>query len=475
MLFSSIVFLFRFLPIFLLIYLLLPEKYRNFVLLSGSLIFYGVGEPYNVLLLIFSILVNYGAGRLIYHQKMKKKRDPKAGKGVLILALIYNFGVLFAFKYWDFATENVNALLTDTGWEIPALQLALPLGISFYTFQIVSYLLDCYRLNFYRGRIKEEASFVEFAAYVSMFPQLIAGPIVKYEEVEQGLKKHNISSRKIEEGLKLFSIGLGFKVLLANQIGTLWNSIMTAGAGNLSAAAAWMGAFAYSFQIYFDFWGYSLMAQGLGAILGFQLPKNFNNPYISKSLSEFWRRWHMTLGRWFKEYLYIPLGGNRKGFLRTTFNLLIVWFLTGLWHGADWNFALWGLCFFLLLSIEKTGLGKWLEKSKVLGHLYVILLIPVTWVIFAINDMQQLLCYLQNLVGIHAGDVIVGSTHILRYLKEYGVLFICCILFALPYPMRLYRKLKNRWYVILIVVVVFWFSVYEIMIGSDNPFLYFRF
>ncbi|MCH5254073.1 MAG: MBOAT family protein [Lachnospiraceae bacterium] len=475
MLFSSIVFLFRFLPIFLFIYLLVPEKYRNLVLLSGSLIFYGVGEPYYVLLLIFSILVNYGAGRLIYRRKMQKKRNPKAGKGVLILALVYNFAMLFTFKYWDFAAENVNGLLTDTGWEIPVLQLALPLGISFYTFQIVSYLLDCYRLNFYRGHIKERASFVQFAAYVSMFPQLIAGPIVKYEEVEEGLKQRSISSRKIEEGLKLFSIGLGLKVLLANQIGTLWNSIMTAGAGNLSAAAAWMGAFAYSFQIYFDFWGYSLMAQGLGIVLGFQLPKNFNNPYVSKSLSEFWRRWHITLGRWFKEYLYIPLGGNRRGFLRTTFNLLVVWFLTGLWHGADWNFVLWGLFFFLLLSIEKTGLGKRLEKSKVIGHLYVILLIPVTWVIFAISDKQQLLCYLQNLVGIHTGDIIVGSTQILRYLKEYGILFIFCILFALPYPMRLYRKFKNKWYVILIVAVVFWFSVYEIMIGSDNPFLYFRF
>ncbi|MCM1145621.1 MAG: MBOAT family protein [Blautia sp.] len=473
MLFSSVEFLFRFLPVFMLIYLSVPGKYRNFVLLSGSLLFYGVGEPYNVLLLIFSILVNYLAGRLMIEKKKKKKRDKKAGKGILTLALVFNFAILFVFKYWDFTAENINKL--STGSIVPLLHLALPLGISFYTFQIVSYLLDCYRQDFYRGRKKKDASFMEFATYVSMFPQLIAGPIVKYEEVEEQLKERKISVRAIENGLKLFSLGLGFKVLLANQIGTLWNTIMTAGPGNLSAAAAWMGAFAYSFQIYFDFWGYSLMAKGLGKMLGFKIPTNFQNPYVSKSISEFWRRWHITLGRWFKEYLYIPLGGNRKGFFRTAVNLFIVWAFTGLWHGASWNFVLWGLLFFLMVSLEKTGLGKWLEKKAVLGHLYVIVIIPVTWVIFAISDIKQLLLYLQNMIGIHAGGVIVGSVQILRYLKEYGVLFLFCILFATPYPMRLYSQYKNKWYVIVAIVMIFWFSVYEIMIGSNNPFLYFRF
>lgn len=462
MLFSSVEFLFRFLPVFMLIYLLIPGKYRNIVLLLGSLLFYGVGEPYYVLLLIFSILVNYGAGKLIL------EKEKKTAKNVLILSLIYNFGMLFVFKYWDFAAGIVNSMFA--GEKIPVLSLTLPLGISFYTFQIVSYLLDCYR-----GKLKEKADFVSFAAYVTMFPQLIAGPIVKYEEVAERMKERKIREKSVESGLKLFSIGLGFKVLLANQIGTLWNTLMSAGAGNLSAAAAWMGAFAYSFQIYFDFWGYSLMAKGLGKMLGFRIPRNFNNPYISKSISEFWRRWHITLGRWFKEYLYIPLGGNRKGFLRTAFNLFVVWTLTGLWHGASFNFALWGMIFFVLIAVEKKGFGKWLESKKIAGHLYVIVLIPMTWMVFAITDMRQLLNYLQNMIGIHSSGVIVGSEQVLRYLKEYGLLFIICILCSTSYPMELYRKHKQKWYVVVIVVAIFCFSVYEIMAGSNNPFLYFRF
>ena len=376
--------------------------------------------------------------------------------------------MLFVFKYWDFAAGIVNFL--SAGEKIPVLSLALPLGISFYTFQIVSWLFDIYR-----GKLKEKTDFVSFAAYVTMFPQLIAGPIVKYEEVAERMKERKIREKSLENGLKLFSIGLGFKVLLANQIGTLWNTLMSAGAGNLSVAAAWMGAFAYSFQIYFDFWGYSLMAKGLGKMLGFRIPRNFNDPYLSKSISEFWRRWHITLGRWFKEYLYIPLGGNRKGFLRTAFNLFVVWTLTGLWHGASFNFALWGMISFVLIAIEKKGFGKWLESKKIAGHLYVIVLIPMTWMVFAITDMRQLLNYLQNMIGIHSSGVIVGSEQVLRYLKEYGLLFIICILCSTSYPMELYRKHKQKWYAVVAVAAIFCFSVYEIMAGSNNPFLYFRF
>lgn len=446
----------------MLIYLLVPEKYRNIVLLSGSLLFYAAGEPYYVLLLILSILVNYGAGKLIL------EKEKKIAKNILVFSLIYNFGMLFVFKYWDFAAGVVNQLFA--GEKIPVFSLALPLGISFYTFQIVSYLFDCYR-----GKMKEGADFVSFATYVTMFPQLVAGPIVKYEEVAERMKTRKIREKSVESGLKLFSIGLGFKVLLANQIGTLWNTLMSAGPGNLSAAAAWMGAFAYSFQIYFDFWGYSLMAKGLGKMLGFRIPRNFNHPYTSKSISEFWRRWHITLGRWFREYVYIPLGGNRKGFFRTALNLFIVWSLTGLWHGASFNFVLWGLAFFGLIAIEKKSFGKWLESKKMLGHFYVILVIPVTWMIFAITDMRQLLHYIQNMIGIHMSDVIVGSEQVMRYLKEYWLLFIFCILFSTPYPMDLYRKYKQKWYVVAIVVGIFCFSVYEIMSGSNNPFLYFRF
>lgn len=461
MLFSGIEFLFRFLPIFMLIYLLVPEKYRNLVLFSGSLLFYGIGEPYYVLLFMCSILVNYGFNYLL--DRMENGR-----KLVLILALIYNFGFLFVFKYWDFAAGNLNRIMA--GEPIPLFSLALPLGISFYTFQMVSYLID-----HYCGKINSKVSFVSYGTYVSMFPQLIAGPIVKYQEVEEQLDQRKLRPQAIESGMKLFCIGLASKVLLANQIGTLWNTIMTAGAGNLSAAAAWLGAASYSFQIYFDFWGYSLMARGLGQMFGFRIPRNFNHPYMAKSISEFWRRWHITLGRWFREYVYIPLGGNRKGYLRTTLNLFVVWAFTGLWHGAGWNFVLWGILFFLLLSLEKCGIGKWMEHTKVLGHLYVIILIPITWVIFSIDNMSQLVQYLQNMAGIHTTDILVGYEQVVRYLQEYGILLIACVIFSTRYPAALYKKYRYKWYTVVLLLILFWTSVYEIILGKNNPFLYFRF
>lgn len=472
MLFSSVGFLFRFLPIFMIIYLVFP-KCRNIVLLTGSLIFYGVGEPYFVLLLILSVLVNYGFSRYMFWeprspQKNRRKKTAKRRKRVLLLAVVVDIGVLFVFKYWDFAAGSINALAGKG--VLPLLSLALPLGISFYTFQMLSYQIDCYR-----GTIKERAGLLSFATYVCMFPQLIAGPIVRYSEVAERMAGRRVRIRDLENGLKLFTLGLGLKVLLANQIGTLWNLIMTAGAGRLHMLVAWLGAFAYSFQIYFDFWGYSVMAVGLGKMLGFSIPRNFDHPYTSRSLSEFWRRWHITLGSWFKEYVYIPLGGNRKGAGRTIFNLFVVWALTGLWHGADWNFVLWGIVFFLLLSLEKRTFGKWLEKSRVLGHIYTVLLIPVTWVIFAITDMGQLTGYLGNLVGYHREGVLVGITQFLRYLKEYWGLLIACVIFATPLPAKLYWKWKDRWFVILILLVIFWWSVREIISGSNNPFLYFRF
>lgn len=472
MLFSSVGFLFRFLPIFMIIYLVFP-KCRNIVLLTGSLIFYGVGEPYFVLLLILSVLVNYGFSRYMFWeprspQKNRRKKTAKRRKRVLLLAVVVDIGVLFVFKYWDFAAGSINALAGKG--VLPLLSLALPLGISFYTFQMLSYQIDCYR-----GTIKERAGLLSFATYVCMFPQLIAGPIVRYSEVAERMAGRRVRIRDLENGLKLFTLGLGLKVLLANQIGTLWNLIMTAGAGRLHMLVAWLGAFAYSFQIYFDFWGYSVMAVGLGKMLGFSIPRNFDHPYTSRSLSEFWRRWHITLGSWFKEYVYIPLGGNRKGAGRTIFNLFVVWALTGLWHGADWNFVLWGIVFFLLLSLEKRTFGKWLEKSRVLGHIYTVLLIPVTWVIFAITDMGQLTGYLGNLVGYHREGVLVGITQFLRYLKEYWGLLIACVIFATPLPAKLYWKWKDRWFVILILLGIFWWSVREIISGSNNPFLYFRF
>lgn len=473
MLFSSVGFLFRFLPVFMLIYLISPARYRNVILVAGSLIFYGVGEPFFVLLLIFSILINYGLSEYMWWEpkKPQKNRTKKAArrhKTALIAALIFDLSFLFVFKYWDFMANNINKIVG--GDHVPLLSLVLPLGISFYTFQMISYQIDCYK-----GKIEQRASLVEFAAYVSMFPQLIAGPIVRYEEIAERMRVRKIRIRDLENGLKLFTVGLGLKVLLANQIGTLWNTIMTAGAGSLHISVAWLGAIAYSFQIYFDFWGYSVMAMGLGKMLGFRIPRNFNNPYASKSVSEFWRRWHMTLGSWFKEYVYIPLGGNRKGIVRTICNLFVVWALTGLWHGANWNFVLWGILFFVLISIEKQRLAKWLEKTKVLGHLYILVLIPVTWVIFAITDIRQLGVYLANMIGIHGTEILVGVEHFIRYLREYGLLLAACVLFATPYPGRWYHKWKDRWFAVLFLLVIFWVSVREIIVGNNNPFLYFRF
>lgn len=473
MLFSSVGFLFRFLPIFMIVYLMIPAKYRNIILLAGSLIFYGVGEPYFVLLLVFSVVVNFALSRHMFWepkspQNNRKKKAKRRRKRALILSMVFDFGILFVFKYWDFVAENVNGLAGKR--LVPFLALALPLGISFYTFQMVSYQMDCYS-----GKVSERTGFVAYATYICMFPQLIVGPIVRYGEVSERLAERRIRVRDLENGLKMFAAGLALKVLLANQIGTLWNTIMTAGPGNLHVSVAWLGAIAYSFQIYFDFWGYSVMAMGLGKMLGFRMPRNFDDPYMSRSLAEFWRRWHITLGSWFRDYIYIPLGGNRKGSARTICNLFAVWALTGLWHGADWNFLLWGLGFFLMISLEKKTYGKWMERSRVLGHIYTLLLIPATWVIFAIADIRQLAAYLGNMVGIHADRVLVGTEQLARYLKQYGILLIACVFFITSFPRKWYHKWKDRWFMIIFLLVMFWWSVYEIVVGSNNPFLYFRF
>ena len=473
MLFSGVGFLFRFLPVFMVIYLVVPAKYRNIVLLLGSLVFYGVGEPYFVLLLVFSILINYGLSRYMFWeprspQQNRKKKAARRRKVALGASLIIDFGLLFVFKYWDFAAQTVNHAV---GREIaPLLMLTLPLGISFYTFQMVSYQIDCYR-----GTLEKPVGFISFAAYVSMFPQLIAGPIVRYDEVADKMAGRKIGVRNLENGLKLFTVGLGLKVLLANQIGTLWNTIMSAGAGNLHTAVAWLGAAAYSFQIYFDFWGYSVMAIGLGKMLGFRIPRNFDNPYTARTISEFWRRWHITLGRWFREYVYFPLGGSRKGRIRTVCNLFLVWALTGLWHGADWNFVLWGMLFFIILTLEKNTYGRRLESTRVLGHIYTLALITITWVVFAITDMRQLAAYLGNMLGVHSNEILVGTQQLMRYLKEYWALLLACFVFITPFPAKIYHKFRDRWFSVPVLLLIFWFSVHEIMVGSNNPFLYFRF
>lgn len=459
MLFSSNAFIFRFLLLFMIIYFIAQSKYRNGILLAGSLIFYGIGEPKFVWIMLASVMLNYVLSKRIYQYK---------GKGLLIVTILLNVAVLGWFKYLDFGIENINAIL-GKGWLTP-LEIALPIGISFYTFQILSYQVDCYK-----GKIKRQVTFIEFATYICMFPQLVAGPIVLFDEVEANLQKRGVTVEKIEDGLKWFTFGLGLKVLLANSIYTLWNTILSAGTIGLGASVAWLGAIAYTFQIYFDFWGYSLMALGLGKMLGFTLPENFKQPYISKSIAEFWRRWHITLGRWFREYVYIPLGGNRKGKIRTIVNLFVVWALTGLWHGASWNFVIWGISFFVFIAIEKLFLGKWLERSKVIGHLYVIFLIPISWVVFAISDFTTLKQYLGSMFGHTSGKVLMGMSQFQNYVHTYWWLLLICIIFATPLPYNLFRKQRQKPWMIAILVGIFFLSVYEILKGSSNPFLYFNF
>ncbi len=450
-------------PLFFLCYFLTPKPFRNIVLFLGSIIFYAVGEPVYVLLMLFSILVNF---MLCVH--MAREKRARQRKWLLGCILILDFGMLFLFKYYDFAAQNVNLLLHREA--VPMLNLTLPLGISFYTFQIASYAADIYR-----RKMKHTGTLLEFATYVSMFPQLIAGPIVQYQEVSSELESRKTTLYSIEKGLEIFCFGLGAKVLLANKIWIFWNQIQGIGYANLSTPAAWMGAVAYSFHIYFDFWGYSLMAIGLGHMLGFHLPRNFESPYMVKSVTEFWRKWHMTLGRFFREYVYIPLGGNRKGNLRMLINMLIVWSLTGLWHGASWNFVLWGLGFFVMLSLEKFIYGKFLENSRIIGHIYIWILIPVTWVVFAIPDLEQLAVYLQQLAGIHRQPVLVSTDQLMRYVREYGRLFAACAFFSTGLPKRIYYGIRGGIVVVALALAVFWMSVYELANGINNPFLYFRF
>lgn len=463
MVFSSLIFIFRFMPLFFLCYFATPKQFRNLVLFSGSIIFYAVGEPVYIFLMLFTIFINF---MICVHLARTDREGYR--KCFLVLALVFDFGMLFLFKYFDFFAQNLNLVLHREA--LPLLGLTMPLGISFYTFQIVSYVGDVYR-----RKMKHPGSLLEFATYVCMFPQLIAGPIVQYQEVSNELIARKVTLREVEHGLEVFCFGLGAKVLLANKISIFWNQVQGIGYANISTPIAWMGAVAYSFQIYFDFWGYSLMAIGLGHIMGFHLPKNFDSPYMVKSVTEFWRKWHMTLGRFFREYVYIPLGGNRKGKLRMLLNMFIVWSLTGLWHGASWNFVLWGLGFFVLLTLEKFIYGKFLENTWVIGHIYIWVLIPVTWVVFAVSDFSQLLIYLKQLVGIHPQPVLVGNDQLIRYVQEYGRLFLACAFFSTKLPERIYHYIRGGLIVVVLALVVFWMSIYELANGANNPFLYFRF
>ena len=471
MVFSSIAFIMYFMPVFFLVYYILPASYKNAWLFLASLGFYyyGVrGNPGYLLLMIMSVVVNFVAGKLIEAQKTKLAR-----KAWLVVGIVYDLGWLILFKYLGFLIENLNALFgaMHVKVQLETWNLILPIGISFYTFQIISYLVDVYRRE-----TKAEKSLISLGTYLCMFPQLIAGPIVNYHLIQEQLHKRKHSMVKVESGLKVFALGLAYKVLLANRVGHLWTEVTAIGYESISTPLAWMSIVAYSLQLYFDFYGYSLMAIGLGRMMGFDFPQNFNNPYMAVSMTDFWRRWHMTLGGWFREYVYIPLGGNRGGFAKTVRNMFVVWLLTGLWHGASWNFVLWGLLLFVLLFVEKAGLGKVLERHKALGHIYMILWIPLSWLVFVITDLSQLGIYLQKLFPFFGstGTVLFQGDY-LKYGKTYGIYLVLGILFATGVQEKLLKKNKNRLWVILLLLALFWASVYCMYLGMDDPFLYFRF
>ena len=458
MVFSSILFIFRFLPIAMGIYFLTPKKLKNLSLLILSLIFYSWGEPRYFLLMIASIFVDY----FISINIEKNNKNKKIKILLLAISIIFNVGILFFFKYINFFIENINSIFNIS---LNNVKITLPLGISFYTFQTMSYTIDVFL-----GKVKAEKNIINFGAFVCLFPQLIAGPIVKYIDISKELKNRDINLDEIQEGIRLFILGLGSKVLIANNIGSLWNEVETMGFNNISTILAWMGIIAFSLQIYFDFNGYSLMAIGLGKILGFNFPNNFNYPYESRSITEFWRRWHITLGQWFKQYVYIPLGGNRLGRARTYFNLFIVWFLTGLWHGASYNFILWGLYFFILICIEKNGLLNLLNKHKLISHIYTIFFILVGWVLFAVIDLNQIINFLKKMFIFNAGNEWI------YYLRNYIITYTIAIIFSTSFLKKIYNKfVKNNIVDTIILITIFLLSIAYLVDSSYNPFLYFRF
>lgn len=467
MVFSSTFFLLVFLPMVAILYYLCPRKGRNFVLLLASLLFYGWGEPKYIAIMLFSTVFDYCNGLGIGH--FRAKGSEKAAKTVLIISVVGNLAILGFFKYTDFAIENVNNLLAAG---LPALGLALPIGISFYTFQTMSYTIDVYR-----GQVQPQRNIIDFGAFVTLFPQLIAGPIVQYKTIE-----HDLSNRSREDwleasrGLQRFVIGVGKKVLIANQVGALWEEISAMSAP--AAATAWLGAIAFTFQIYFDFSGYSDMAIGLGRFFGFHFLENFRYPYESRSVTEFWRRWHISLSTWFREYVYIPLGGNRRGKGRQILNLLIVWFLTGLWHGASWNFVLWGLYYAALLILEKTFLLKWLEKlPHWVGHIYTVFCFVMGWVLFAITDFTQLGQYVSHMFTAPLWDAETAYLLVTR-----AMLLMLAVIGCTSVPARLWKRVEDKvsdtaavTLRTVGVTVILLVSVAFLVGDSYNPFLYFRF
>lgn len=468
MVFSSLIFLFRFLPVVLLLYFIVPRKPRNTVLLLTSLVFYAWGEPSLVWVMILSTIVGYVSGRIIHHFKEKEKIN--LAKFFLILSIIFNILLLGFYKYNVFFINIVPGLKLK--------EIALPIGISFYTFQTMSYCIDVYR-----GATASQKNFISYGAYITMFSQLIAGPIVQYKDISKEIDSRRESIKEISRGAVIFTIGLGKKVLIANNIGYLWEQISGTSFSNLPVLTAWLGMLAFTIQIYFDFSGYSDMAVGLGRIFGFHFPKNFDYPYLSCNITEFWRKWHITLGTWFREYLYIPLGGNKKGILKQLRNIFIVWALTGLWHGASINFLLWGLYYGIILMLEKLFLLKRLKKiPKPLRIIYAFLLVCFGWVIFSVTDTYAIPAYFKALFGM-AGNGFFNRES-LYYIYNYGIVFLISFIGCTHIPKKaalvLKYKLKSHpftWEALkaLFIFLVFAASVAFLVNDSYNPFLYFRF
>lgn len=468
MVFSSIVFLYIFLPIMLLIYFIVPNKLKNAVMIVASLIFFAWGEIKYIFIMLLLAVMDYICG-----QKINKYWEDKNKKRLfLFIDVGVNLLILFFFKYADFIIGNINNM---THLNIPLLHIPLPIGVSFNTFQSLSYIIDVYR-----GTVKYERSFYNYLAYTTLFPQIIAGPIVRYENVDEELENKKISIDNFTVGIKRFIIGLGKKVLIANNIGALWNLIETGDYGNLTFVLAWFGIIAFALQIYFDFSGYSDMAIGLAKMFGFELEENFNFPYISKTITEFWRRWHISLGTWFRDYVYIPLGGSRVGKKRLILNLFIVWSLTGLWHGANWTFIAWGIFYFVLLTIEKlTKIDKKQTKNKLLiicQHIYTMFFVMIGWVLFRSDNLGYAIQYIKSLFGF-MGNTFINSEAIL-YLREYGIYMLLGILFSIPLGKVLQKYRDKKGFKVIYgvaTILIFYVCLSYIIKGTYNPFIYFNF
>lgn len=467
MVFSSLLFLFRFLPIVLLGYFILPRKYRNLFLLLFSLFFYAWGEPTYIILMLFSIVVNFFGGRAVAY--FKERNNLKKAKISLVLSMVVDLALLGVFKYTGFFLDNVNKI---AGTDL-ALSIVLPIGISFYTFQMMSYVIDVWR-----GDTEVQKSIINFGTYVALFPQLIAGPIVQYKTVAKEINERRETQDLFGVGVRHFTAGLAKKVLIANNVGVLWDTVSSSDLSTLPALSAWLGILAFTFQIYFDFSGYSDMAIGLGKMFGFNFLENFNYPYISESITEFWRRWHISLGSWFRDYVYIPLGGNRHGLLKQIRNIALVWLLTGIWHGASWNFALWGVYFGVILIAEKLFVLKLLNKiPKLFRHLYSIFLFVYGWVIFALEDTSDILLYTKALFG--NGGLFERES--LYLLINFALLLVLATLFSTPLPKKLFDSAEKRFpkfsavLLVLGVSAVLFISLVYITASTYNPFLYFRF